>query len=309
MTQMHRTSALALRPNTNARLRPATDPFSPGVWFEALEPRRLMTSVTLGADGILVVEGSEGVDDIAIYRRRTDDGALIVNGRAYPLPGDVGPVRDIQGAFPLDAVRGIRVYGLGGDDLIRIMNCPDIGYSPWDRAATDDYGRLHIPVTLDGGAGDDELISQSEANDVFIGGPGNDRAYAIDGNDLFAVETVGDYRDATTWVDDIGEIRPTFGAFTWNGPEDQLFADPYLVPTKMGTYAGPNAPDFSLTPDGTADNSGGSSISADGSGTGSDLPAPLGVPPLITSPTPVSANPTHHTDQDVWNDSAIDLSW
>ena len=312
--------ALALRRIGNARPRPATDPFRPGVWFEALEPRRLMTSVTLGADGILVVEGSEGVDDIAIYRRRTGEGPLVVNGRAYPLPGDVGPVRDIQGEFPLAAVRGIRVYGLGGDDRIRIMNCPDIGYSPWDRAATDDYGRLYIPVTLDGGAGDDELISQSEADDVLIGGTGNDRAYAIDGNDLFAVETVGDYRDATTYVDADREIRPIFGTFTWNGPEDQLFPDPYLVPTKMGSYTGPNAPDFTVTPDGgtsgtdgdstdaSTDGSGGSNDATDGSTGGSAvLPAALGEPLLASSPALASDSPTHHSDEDLWNDSPTDV--
>jgi hypothetical protein len=269
--------------------------FWPSVWFETLEPRLLMSGVTLGADGILVVEGSEGVDDITIYRRRTDDGALIVNGRAYPLPGDVGPVRDIQGAFPRDAVRGIRVYGMGGDDLIRVMNCPDIGWSAWDRAATDDYGRLYIPVTLDGGAGDDELVSQSEADDVMIGGPGRDRAYAIDGHDLFAVETVGDYRDATTFVDADREIRPIFGTFTWNGGEDELFPDPYQVPTKMGTYAGPNAPDFTVTPDGSADGAG-----------GSELPA-LGVPLLVSSAPLVAVSATHHADDDVWNDSVIDM--
>src|SRR4051812_7715165 len=99
MTRKHQTSSLALRPNVKTHQRNGRGFFHPAVWFETLEPRRLMSeTTTVGPDGILTIVGSDGVDEIQMYRRRTDGGTtLTVYGRAYPSPeraaiGD--PARD-----------------------------------------------------------------------------------------------------------------------------------------------------------------------------------------------------------------------
>jgi hypothetical protein len=309
MTRKHETCGLALRRNDNTDRYQRRCFFHPAVWFETLEPRRLMSETsTLGPDGILTIVGSDGVDEIQMWRRRTDGGTtLIVYARAYPSPelAAIGaPARDFDGEFPIAQIRGIRVYGLGGDDLIRVRNTPDGSKPDWDQSAFDDYGRLHIPVTLDGGAGDDELHSQSDADDVIIGGPGRDHSYVADGHDRFAVETIDNDRDVRPYLDADGILQAEIGTFTGNGPEDQLFDDPWLVPNTQGTYTGPNAPDFTLTPDG----SGGASTdgSTGGSSGGSELPE-ASTPLAISSAPLVSTSATNPADKNVWDDSVVNL--
>src|SRR5438552_11768579 len=113
----------------------------------------------------------------------------------------------------------------------------------WTPAMLDPAMTLNIPVTLDGGAGDDQLYSESGADDVIIGGAGRDYAIALDGHDLFAVETIEDYRDIRFWYDQNGDFIQGYGSFQPNDP-NQLIPDPYLVPNRNGKYYGYNAPHF-----------------------------------------------------------------
>lgn len=232
--------------NESARRCSCAGPYLPGRWFEPLEPRTLLSGSTLSADGILTIVGTDKADEIVIYRKRRDDRALVVYGQAVQMPGDLFAPEEFGAEFPFAQVRAIRICGMGGDDVIRVVNSPTLPSPAWNPDELDDYGRLDIPVTIDGGAGDDELSSQSDADDVIIGGPGVDHSYVVDGRDRFAVETVTNYRDVRTWVDAGGTLRAEFGTFAWNGSEDELFADPWQVPNRSGAYAGPNAPTFDV---------------------------------------------------------------
>jgi hypothetical protein len=231
------------------------------IWFEVLESRRLMSAgVVIGADGIMTVTGTEVGDRITIFRDRNNPNQLVVGlGFLYQPGVDLPPRPPGSGAYDLSSIRGIRVNGMGGDDMISVLNAPFEPSEYWTIAVLDAYGQINIPVTLDGGAGDDELYSESNADDVMIGGPGRDHASVVGGHDLFAVETVENYRDIIGWSDGTGNFNLAGGMFDWHGPQDQLFADPWLVPNRQGTYLGPNAPHFDDT------NTGGNSAADDSS--------------------------------------------
>jgi Ca2+-binding RTX toxin-like protein len=108
---------------------------------------RPMNSAILGPDGVLVITGTPGDDNIDVQVR---NGTLIVD-----IANDRG-----RGGFSswVSDVSGIRVVGGDGNDHIWV--------SGWDAPLT-------VPVTLLGGAGDDELVSDA-GNDVILSGTGHD---------------------------------------------------------------------------------------------------------------------------------------
>jgi hypothetical protein len=212
---------------------------SSGIVVEQLEARRLFAAgATLDADGILTIEGTQYNDHIRIYRSRNDaPNDLIVDGRG----GYGSGTPYFGGVFDLSAVRGIRIYGLAGDDLMYVWNDPDAD----DHNVIDDYGKLDIPVTMYGGAGNDDMESQSNADDVYVGGPGRDNAYTHDGTDLYGVERVENYRDAD-WANP-DRTRLPYGAFAWTGTPDELYPDPWHVPNLNGYYNGIRDPEGTMT--------------------------------------------------------------
>ena len=144
-----------------------------GTWFEALEPRRLL-SVSLDA-GTLTVMGSDRSDHIRIKPAR-DDGAVIVMGDPDKQNGkytgvsavvvDTGDGRDRVRVFsgvvdpdgdPINAV----LLGGEGNDILTGGDGDD---------------------TIDGGAGKDTLTG-GRGNDMIVGGEGNDRLRGQDGDD------------------------------------------------------------------------------------------------------------------------------
>jgi Ca2+-binding RTX toxin-like protein len=106
-----------------------------------------INSAIVGPDGVLVITGSPGDDNIDVQVR---NGTLIVD-----ILNDGG-----RGGFSswVSEISGIRVVGGDGNDHIRV--------SGWDAPIT-------LPVTLLGGAGDDELISDA-GDDVILSGTGHD---------------------------------------------------------------------------------------------------------------------------------------
>jgi hypothetical protein len=228
-------------------------------------------------------------------------------------------------------VRGIVIYGLGGDDFIGVWNDP---YNDVDLFTTDtltEFGKLNIPVTMYCGDGDDELYSQSNADDLLVGGHGMDHAYVIDGHDRFAVESVENYRGCK-WVTDPDTGLPHFilgGGFLWKGPEDEVYPDPYEVPTRNGTYGGGvNIPTFPeddddngrpapdgqsntvvpAVPDMTTPASADTGASANtGTGESPAAPAATAVPPRpAASSSPFSVHPLSLSGDDhkPWDDVA-----
>jgi hypothetical protein len=219
--------------------RPGAGPNFTGCLLETLERRTLLSggTVTLDANGILTIVGTDQTDHIDVYRDRTNGDYLSVG--LYEPSSAPGPIR-------IADVRGIVIYGLGGDDLIYVWNDRFNQNDHVNPASLSEYGKLNIPVTMYGGAGDDDLGSESNADDLIIGGPGLDHGYTMDGHDRFAVDYLENYHDGG-WRTDPNTGAAYWdwgGAFKWNGPEGQIYADPYQVPNRGGTYLGSNAPSF-----------------------------------------------------------------
>src|SRR5205823_1031687 len=85
-------------------------------------------------------------------------------------------------SFVRNGVRLIRVQGLGGDDRISPLNVS---------------GVVNINLSIDGGAGDDQIVGGS-GNDTLIGGLGNDDLRGGKGLDF------ADYRYVMTTFSPVG---------------------------------------------------------------------------------------------------------
>jgi hypothetical protein len=105
----------------------------------------------------LVVQGSPDTDDLRLGKGPGNAIELQVSGYSvatYSAPGGA-------------AFGHLLVYGNGGDDGIQL------------------YGNLAVPALLFGGAGNDTFnIDASIANNVLVGGAGNDSLYGGSGRDL-----------------------------------------------------------------------------------------------------------------------------
>jgi len=119
--------------------------------IEALETRRLM-SVSMQQDGVVVVTGTDGDDNVQIFANAVGSQPVLT---IEVWTADAAEVVNL----PLSAVTGVQVDGLAGNDRLFV----DRTYDP----------SLAVPVTLFGGAGDDVLIGGA-GTDLLVGGPGND---------------------------------------------------------------------------------------------------------------------------------------
>ncbi len=110
-----------------------------------------------GSKSALVVQGTVADDDLRLGRGAGNAIELLVSGYS------VGSFSAPGGA----AFGHLLVYGNGGDDGIQL------------------FGNLAVPALLFGGAGNDTFnIDASIANNVLLGGAGNDSLYAGSGRDL-----------------------------------------------------------------------------------------------------------------------------
>jgi Ca2+-binding RTX toxin-like protein len=136
--------------------------------MESLESRKLL-SASLNAEGLLTVEGTAGNDNIIVRR---DGTKVFVNINDQP-----------RREFSHEAVRAIRIFGLGGNDRL-------------------EERELNRPSTIYGGAGNDTMLG-SAGNDVFYGGDGNDMMDGRLGGDQFngggGIDTVN-YESRTTRI-------------------------------------------------------------------------------------------------------------
>ena len=119
--------------------------------IEALETRRLM-SVSMQQDGVVVVTGTDGDDNVQIFANAIGSQPVLT---IEVWTADGGEVVNL----PLSAVSGVQVDGLAGNDRLFV----DRTYDP----------DMAVPVTLFGGAGDDVLIGGAGI-DLLVGGSGND---------------------------------------------------------------------------------------------------------------------------------------
>src|SRR5262245_64473519 len=116
------------------------------------------------ATGVLTATGDNHDNTITVSHDAA--GAILINDGAVPIVGGTPNVANTT---------QIQLSGRGGDDVITA-----------DSSST-------VPVTIDGGAGDDTIIGGGGAdilyagagNDIVTGGRGNDTAFLGAGNDRF----------------------------------------------------------------------------------------------------------------------------
>jgi Ca2+-binding RTX toxin-like protein len=116
------------------------------------------------ATGLLTATGDNLDNTITVSRDAA--GAILINGGAVPITGGIPSVANTT---------QIQLSGRGGDDVI----------------AAD--GSSTVPVTIDGGGGDDtitggggdDVLRGGAGNDIVTGGRGNDMAFLGAGNDRF----------------------------------------------------------------------------------------------------------------------------
>ncbi|MFN4243424.1 MAG: calcium-binding protein [Tepidisphaerales bacterium] len=131
--------------------------------MEMLESRRLL-SVTLGDDGVLVVDGTPRADTVLLSRGRANPAMLEVR-----LNGQLS-------TFPLSSVGSVVVRTGDGNDRIAVLSR---------------NGDPAIDVRVFAGAGHDR-ITLGAGNDTVDAGSGNDTVHCGGGDDLVAG---GDGRD------------------------------------------------------------------------------------------------------------------
>jgi Ca2+-binding RTX toxin-like protein len=144
----------------------ATVQIGPEVYASPLTARYVLISavtVTVQADpgdatkSALVVQGTADADDLRVGRGAENAIELLVSGYS------VGSFSAPDGT----AFGHVLVYGYGGDDGIQL------------------FGNLTVPALLFGGDGNDTFnIDASIANNVLVGGAGNDGLYGGSGRDL-----------------------------------------------------------------------------------------------------------------------------
>ena len=145
------------------------------------------TPVSLSGAGVLRVIGTDAADAIHVWQKTGTGGAVRVAIGKRLLN------------YPVDAVRSIQVFGLGGDDVI-VANCVDLGAYIQAGEGNDTIvgGDQADSITAAQGndsvlgMGGDDWIDGNAGSDTIDGGAGNDRIYGGSGNDLLVGNTGND---------------------------------------------------------------------------------------------------------------------
>jgi Ca2+-binding RTX toxin-like protein len=158
--------------------------------FEPLESRQLLSGHGLGGGHHVMGRSVKGSADIAM----NNNGVVSYTGGAgidwmfvsADATSVTVQVNGVDHMYDRSKVKGINLNGAGGDDTILVF---------------DTDNSFNIPVTMTGGAGNDDLEGGSEkdyldggagndymfgngGDDVMLGGDGNDIMNAGDGNDI-----------------------------------------------------------------------------------------------------------------------------
>ena len=171
--------------------------------------------------GLLIVRGSRGDDDIVVTR----DGKEIAVETPLSFSG-----------FLANTINGIRIKGFGGNDVLQV--------------------KVNLPANINGGPGDDRLVGGG-GNDTLVGGAGDDTLEGMGGNDSLLG---GDGRDVLSGGAGNDVLNGEAGRDTISGgkgtdlsvdPQDRI-VDPDQADANLGALfiAFPRLPN-SLFPTGT----------------------------------------------------------
>ncbi len=132
------------------------------------------TAVVHG-NGLIEVLGTDGPDYIRVGRVGRE--LLILDGQGSPTT---------IATSPIDSVKKIRFYGLGGNDRFTFMNVSNNGEPEFHAQAG--YQVDHPQLELFGGAGNDQLDGGSN-HDLIVGGSGRDDLKGFHGDDTILGES------------------------------------------------------------------------------------------------------------------------
>src|SRR5262245_41475253 len=110
-----------------------------------LESRQVPSTVAL-AGGVLTVQGTNDADSIQLVQSSSDRRNQFVS---------VTDNGQLTAMFAVGELKRIEVHGMGGDDKISIS------------------GVIKVPTILNGGDGDDSIVTGS-VGAIVLGGAGND---------------------------------------------------------------------------------------------------------------------------------------
>lgn len=171
-------------------------------FLEHLENRDLLAASLTGnlTSGILTIEGTEAADRITV---RQINGRISVDG----INLRVGNTN--QKDVAATSISRIRVYGLGGNDMISLNSESIPGQQPITISAFVYGGDGHD--TIRGGWGNDWLyggngsdaIYGNKGNDIIQGEAGSDVLYGDDGNDRIWGQAGNDYLYGGAGDDDL----------------------------------------------------------------------------------------------------------
>src|SRR4051794_4041915 len=147
--------------------------------IESLEQRQLFAAAAGPAidlaDGVLTITGTDHTDLIYVSIRETESGKKV-------LMASIGSLGKMCGR---KEVQRIVIHAGDGDDVINDFELNSKGGAGIPEGPLPPLvflGRIDTPALIDGGAGDDRIISGG-GNDTILGGTGGDLIYAGSGQD------------------------------------------------------------------------------------------------------------------------------
>lgn len=194
-------TALAIQPDGTILLGHAQSGY-PGLnygYFTVVPDGRILAVGTRGS-AVVVASVVPGAPASAPVTALLSGGVLTIRGTSYDdtlrvrVQNGRLSVTGIRQTFAIGTFSRISVLGLGGDDIL------DASASP-------------VPVTVDGGAGNDSLLGGASA-DLLLGGPGNDTLFGGGGSDTLRGGDGNDYLNGGPGADQL------FG----DAGNDQIFA-------------------------------------------------------------------------------------
>jgi Ca2+-binding RTX toxin-like protein len=188
------------RPMAPAAASPITAAARPVV--ERLEDRRLLSASIALSNGVLTVTGTNAADKIEFKRVGSAFNQLKVE------------VNALERTFSYSAVKQIKVFALGGNDLIELTDNKGVSIT----TATELHGGAgndHI----EGGAGADTIFGDA-GNDVLEGRGGNDTIFGGTGNDVLEGGAGNDTLRGEDGDDDLDGGAGNDKLFGGNGDDD-----------------------------------------------------------------------------------------
>ncbi|HEY7116440.1 MAG TPA: DUF4082 domain-containing protein [Tepidisphaeraceae bacterium] len=183
-------------------------------------------TAVLGADGVLRIGGTPGIDVITVSRQST--GKFLVT---------LG-LKVLSSTIPVSSVSEIRVWGRAGIDGIVLIDVNQRSMLSGGDGTDVIVGSNGDDVIL-GGAGDD-ILTGFGGNDVIVGGDGRDILAGMDGNDILVAGSASPGLSAA----DLRALGVLWSANKVVTPQEQNEVDDVVTDDDVDLLTGGNGSDW-----------------------------------------------------------------